>query len=357
MNFLPTEDHVKVSGRTIFRDNVRYLGYSATSISFCFTGCKAQAVMISDPADWPEEQHAWIGIFVNDNPEPSKRIELKELRQTIDLYEAKTPETVTITIMKYSEPEYAICGIEELIIDTDTLLAPPAPKTRKIQIIGDSITCGYGVEGSVSDLLHNTAVENPTKSYSVKTARALDADFEIVAWNGKGVISAYIEEGDQADDSWLVPMLYEYTDAGCCQQFFHEPPSMWEKWDHTRFEPDLITVYLGTNDASYTKNYPERKKAFSLVYQGFLRNIHAKHPQAKILCMLGTMDQTLCSTVQHAVKEFSKANEDVSIKYLQLPLQDEENDGIGTFWHPTEATHEKTAQLVIAAAKKLMGWE
>ena len=357
MNFLPTEDHVKVSGRTIYRDNVRYLGYSATSISFCFTGCKAQAVMISDPADWPEEQHARVGIFVNDNPEPSKRIELKELRQTIDLYEAKTPETVTITIMKYSEPEYAICGIEELIIDTDTLLAPPAPKNRKIQIIGDSITCGYGVEGSASDLLHDTAVENPTKSYSVKTARALDADFEIVAWNGKGVISAYIGEGDQADDSWLVPMLYEYTDAGCCQQFFHEPPSMWEKWDHTRFEPDLITVYLGTNDASYTKNYPERKKAFSLVYQGFLRNIHAKHPQAKILCMLGTMDQTLCSTVQHAVKEFSKANEDVSIKYLQLPLQDEENYGIGTFWHPTEATHEKTAQLVIAAAKKLMGWE
>ena len=232
MNFLPTEDHVKVSGRTIYRDNVRYLGYSATSISFCFTGCKAQAVMISDPADWPEEQHARVGIFVNDNPEPSKRIELKELRQTIDLYEAKTPETVTITIMKYSEPEYAICGIEELIIDTDTLLAPPAPKNRKIQIIGDSITCGYGVEGSASDLLHDTAVENPTKSYSVKTARALDADFEIVAWNGKGVISAYIGEGDQADDSWLVPMLYEYTDAGCCQQFFHEPPSMWEKWDH-----------------------------------------------------------------------------------------------------------------------------
>ena len=116
MNFLPTEDHVKVSGRTIYRDNVRYLGYSATSISFCFTGCKAQAVMISDPADWPEEQHARVGIFVNDNPEPSKRIELKELRQTIDLYEAKTPETVTITIMKYSEPEYAICGIEELIL-------------------------------------------------------------------------------------------------------------------------------------------------------------------------------------------------------------------------------------------------
>ena len=83
MHFLPTEDHVKVSGRTIFRDNVRYLGYSATSISFCFTGQKAQAVIISDPADWPEEHHAWIGIFINDASEPAKRVELTRLRPWI----------------------------------------------------------------------------------------------------------------------------------------------------------------------------------------------------------------------------------------------------------------------------------
>ncbi len=358
MQFLPTEENVKIGGRTIFRDNIRYLGYSATSISFRFTGKKAQAVIISDPADWPDEHHAWIGIFINDATVPVKRVELQKLRQTVDLYDAETTQTVTVTIMKYSEPEYAICGIEKLIIDTDELLTPPPAKSRRIQMIGDSITCGYGVEGSVEDLVHDTAVENPTKSYSVKTARALDADFEIVAWNGKGVISAYIgEDDDQPDDSWLVPMLYEYTDAGCCQQFFHEPPSMWEKWDHSSFEPDLITVYLGTNDASYTKNYPERKKAFGLVYQGFLRNIHQKHPHAKILCMLGTMEYSLCSTVQHAVKEFSNANKDVEIKYLQLPPQDEENDGLGTFWHPTEATHEKAAQLVIHAAKELMGWD
>jgi lysophospholipase L1-like esterase len=152
-------------------------------------------------------------------------------------------------------------------------------------------------------------------------------------------------------------MLYEYTDAGCCQQFFQEPPSLWERWDHSRFEPELVTVFLGTNDASYTKNFPERKKGFSLMYQSFLRKIHQRHPQAKILCMLGTMDQSLCSTVNHAVREFSKSCENASVKYLQLPLQDEETDGTGTFWHPTEATHEKIAALVTDAAKKLMEWD
>jgi hypothetical protein len=357
MEFLATEDNVKVCGRTIYREGVRYLGYSATSISFCFTGKRASAVFISDPDDWPKEHHAWVGVFINEQTTPANRIELTRLRQEITLYESDTEGTVTVTIMKFSEPEYAVCGVESLRIDTDVLLPPPTPKKRRIQIIGDSITCGYGVEGSPEDTLHDTAVENPVKSYSVKTAQALDADFEIVAWNGKGVISAYIGDENQADDSWLVPMLYEYTDAGCCQQFFHEPPSLWEKWNHSSFEPDLVTVFLGTNDASYTKNFPERKKAFSLLYQGFLRNIHQKHPHAKILCMLGTMEQSLCATLNHAVKEFSKSCEEVEIKYLQLPLQDEAADGTGTFWHPTEATHEKIAALVTDAAKKLMGWE
>jgi hypothetical protein len=357
MDFQATEDKVKICGRTIYREGVRYLGYSATSVSFCFTGKEAHALILSDPDNWPKEHHAWIGVFLGGEQTPAKRVELTKLRQDVTLYHADHEETVTITIMKFSEPEYAICGIESLHIDTDKLLPPPAPKSRKIQLIGDSITCGYGVEGSPEDTLHDTAVENPVKAYSVKTARALDADFEIVAWNGKGIISAYIGDEDQADDSWLIPMLYEYTDAGCCQQFFHEPPSLWESWDHHRFEPDLVTLFLGTNDASYTKNIPERKKGFSLMYQSFLRKIHNRHPQAKILCMLGTMDMSLCSTVNHAVKEFCAACPDAEVKYLQLPIQDEATDSTGTFWHPTEATHEKIAALVTASAKKLMGWE
>ena len=58
-------------------------------------------------------------------------------------------------------------------------------------IIGDSITCGYGVEGDVEDEIFCTAKENPSKAYSLLTAQELNAEYQIVAWNGKGVISAY----------------------------------------------------------------------------------------------------------------------------------------------------------------------
>ncbi len=356
MKFYTDEQYVKITGRTLYRDHIRYLGYSATSVSFRFTGKKATACLISDPENHPKESHAWIAVYINDAEEPLKRMELTQERQEVILYESQQEDTVTVMIMKYSEPEYAICGIESITIDTDELLPPPEKKQRQIQIIGDSITCGFGIEGSVEDLVHNTAMENPAKAYSVLTARALDADVEIVAWNGKGVFSSYIgEDSNTPDRSWLVPMLYEYTDAGCCMQYFHEPEKQWEKWDASRLTPDLVIVYLGTNDASYTRGIPERNQEFNQAYQQLLQNIHSRHPQAKILCTLGSMDPRLNSTVEQAVSEFAEKVPDVGITYLPLPNQREE-DGLGTFWHPTPITHKKAAALITERAREFMDW-
>lgn len=356
MNFYADEQHVKITGRTLYRDHIRYLGYSATSISFRFTGKRASACLISDPENWPQENHAWIAVYINEAEKPLKRIELTKHKEDILLYESNQEDTVTVTIMKYSEPEYAVCGIESITIDSGHLLPPPGRKQRQIQIIGDSITCGYGVEGSVEDLVHNTATENPSKAYSVLTAKALDADLEIVAWNGKGVLSSYIgDDMETPDQSWLVPMLYEYTDAGCCKQYFQEPQEKWEKWDSSRLTPDLVIVYLGTNDASYTREIPERNQEFCQAYQKLLQNIHTKHPHAKILCTIGTMDPRLNTTIEQAASAFAETVPNIDISYLALPPQLDE-DGLGTFWHPTPATHQKAAALITERARKLMDW-
>lgn len=357
MRFWAEEDKVKVTGRTIYRDNVRYLGYSASSVAFCFTGKKASVRLLSDARGRSPESHAWVAVYLNADPEPIRRLELTREHQTFVIYEGEEEATVTLTIMKYSEPEYGICGIEELEIDSDCLLPPPEKKERKLQIIGDSITCGYGIEGSVEVLEFTTAQENPAKAYSVLAAKALDADLEIVAWNGKGVVSAYIgEDVQEPDQSWLVPMLYQYTDAGCSKEYFRESEEQWEKWDFQRFVPDLVIVFLGTNDASYTRQIPERNREFCDAYQELLSRIQDNYPKAAILCMLGTMDQRLCSTVEQAVGEFSKKKPEARISYLHLPLQADE-DGLGTFWHPTPATHQKVAELVTARAREMMNWD
>ncbi len=356
MRFEVNESNSKISGRTYFSDGTCYLGYSASSISFRFFGKKAAASIISNPDDVAPENRAWIAIYIDDSKEPAKRVELAGQSQEVVLYESGSARDVNIVIMKYTEPEYAVCGIKYLEIDDDAVLfPPPPPKKRRIQIIGDSITCGYGVEGNVDELVFKTSEENPSKSYSVLVAKDLDADFEIVAWNGKGVVSSYIEDDGPADGSWLVPMLYDYTDAGLCRFYFHEEKEKWQLWRHDRFEPDIITINLGTNDASYTRQIPERDEEFIKAYVDFLEKLHNIHQNAAILCMLGTMDQRLCPAVESAVGKFKDANKDVNISYLHLPMQLDE-DGLGTFWHPSEATQKKTAELVAARISEMMDW-
>ena len=54
MKFQADKKHVSVTGRTIYREGIRYLGYSATSISFKFVGTKATAEIVSDASKHTE---------------------------------------------------------------------------------------------------------------------------------------------------------------------------------------------------------------------------------------------------------------------------------------------------------------
>ena len=119
--------------------------------------------------------------------------------------------------------------------------------------------------------------------------------------------------------------------------------------------PDLIILHLGTNDSSYTRGDEKKNAEFLEAYDAFLETIHKKAPQAKILCILGVMDQRLCSTVSEAVRKFKENHREADVSYLELPLQSEE-DGIGTFCHPTYATNRKVAKLVSERVREMTGW-
>lgn len=363
MKFQADKKHVRVTGRTVFREGIRYLGYSATTISFCFTGTKAVAKIQSNASTHSKLEYAWVAVFVDDETQPAKRICLDQDEQDIVLYEGKETADRQITLMKYTEAEYAACGIVELEISDanhpgqERLLPPPDHKERVVEFFGDSITCGYGVEGNVEVLELNTAEENPMKSYSLMTAQLLDAEANLVSWNGKGVITSYIgdEEDAEKDDSWLMPYLYQYTDAGLERDYFANPVDQWEKWSFEEYHPQLVIVYLGTNDASYTRDIPERQKEFEDAYVDLLGMLQKHNPGVAILCTIGAMDQRLNGPISDAVKRFDQANPESKICFVQLPEQDEA-DGLGTFWHPTEKTNRKCAKLIADAAKELMNW-
>lgn len=74
MRFTATEENVKVTGRTLFVEGTRYLGYSGSSISFTFVGKKASACIWSNAEEFGQELQGRIAVYVDGGEISSIRI-------------------------------------------------------------------------------------------------------------------------------------------------------------------------------------------------------------------------------------------------------------------------------------------
>ena len=345
MNILENEKNYRLGGRHTWQNGILYLAYSASYMEFCCEGtCTVTAELVSDGIPEGKEYTAWAAVFVNDEEQPSKRFELKKGTQTYTLYEADCEENIKIRLMKYSEAAFSSLGIKAIHVEGGALLTPPQEPQKLIQFIGDSITCGYGIEGTVNVDVFNTTQENPWNAYACRTARLLNADFELVSWSGNGVISHFVDEtvNEQRHDKPWMQELYPYSDREL-EERLGKSESELTVWTDER-EPDVIIVHLGTNDGSYTRFIEERNALFVESYVAFLKQIRQLHANAPIICMLGVMRQELNDQVAKAVA-LARQQGDSNAYFIDVPLA-RDWDGLGTDNHPSPRTHEKMAELL-----------
>ena len=236
---------------------------------------------------------------------------------------------------------YALEGYEMkprfrgFIIDGDILPVAEKPDL-KIEFIGNSITCGYGIEDDVPEHDFSYDTENHTMTYAYKAARALDADFNVVARSGIGIYRNY--GGPKEGDRQTMPMEYDYT-----MLYDHD-----HEWDHSKFHPDIICINLGTNDTSEDNYdiaiYEER-------YREFLRHLRDLHPQAKIVLLTGCMLQGQALTDVKTVLD-RLASEDERIYRFDMSPQTGEL-GYGASWHPSARQAELMADELIPFLREI----
>ena len=351
MNLLKNKEAYRVSGRTTWQDDVLYLGYSASFMEFSFKGTRAEAEFVTDRLDWPEIHRAQVAVFVNGEGTPVLRFPLKKERERFVLFESDKATDVTLRIMKYSEAAFNALGIAAVEVEGE-FLPPPADKSKKIEIIGDSITCGYGIEGVVDVDTFTTAQENPWNAYACRVARTLDADFSLISWSGNGIISHWIPEdvNEARNEEALMPELYPYEDYSADLRRGKKYADFIRR-DFSSYQPQLIIINLGTNDGSYTRNIPARDRAFVNGYVKFLRQVREVNPEANILCTIGVMATASKDLVGEAVARINDFG-DNKVFFKEAFLQNGEVDGIGADWHPTESTQKKLAEYLVDYIKE-----
>lgn len=333
-------------GRTLMRNGTLWLGYSLTGAEFDFDGTSLSAELTTDWVNdeaWKENFQPYMAVLVNGKL--SKRFAVSEGTAEYELYRSEKAEKVRIRLVKLSENVFSKVGVLSFNANGKLTATKPCSE-RRIEFVGDSITCGFGIEGkSVCDNFR-TSTENPLINYASLTANGLGAEYQLTSWTAIGVYSNSVKDESvtEPDNAWTMPVIYDYTDKAVDGMLGNEP----EKWDFSRFAPQLIVVNLGTNDKDFTRGIPERTAAFENCYCEFIAHIREKNPQAHIICALGAMGRELLPQVENAVKVLA----DERITSLGFDVQREE-DGIGSEWHPSAVTHRKMADKLIAEIKRL----
>lgn len=342
-----TAENVKLLGRTAEDNGILWLALSASGVEFTFSGTKASVTLVGDSMiSAGKDKQARFAVYVDGDRTIDQQLDAAE--KTIEIYNGEAKET-TISIIKLSEAAESIFGIKSIDVEGGEI-APTAAKELKIEFVGDSITCGYGVDDEVKENHFSTSTEDATKAFAYKTAMALDADYSLVSYSGHGIISGYTTN-DKKVTTQLVPPVYEKFAKSYGSTDTFSPIAV--DWDFSRFQPDFVVINLGTNDASYCGSDRERVTDYAENYAKFLKTVRENNPDAHIICALGVMGDTLYTGVKKAVSLYTEETGDTNVSHLRLKPQDG-STGYAADWHPTEATHEIAAATLVEEIKSLM---
>ncbi len=308
--------------------------WPASTIAFTVSG-GAVRVRLADGG-----RNRWQ-IVVDGEPRPALSLELGEHDYLVarDLPEGRH----LVELVKCTESFVGITRFLGLEIDDSARLLPTEARARRIEVIGDSISCGYGNEAASPDQPFSPKTENAWLAYGAVAARAVQADYFCIAWSGKKL---------WPDNS--IADLYDATLPG-------EQGSA--PWDFSLWTPDVVVINLGTNDF-YGRPSPD-PAGWVDAYVKFIARLRVHYPRAAIYCTLGTMLEDRPPTFRprgialDCLRKIAAAANSGSdappVRLIDFGVQSREN-GIGANWHPSAKTHALMADQLAAALRKDLGW-
>jgi lysophospholipase L1-like esterase len=331
----PDDPNITLIGRFDKRDPAGpRCAWSGSSIRVKFSGAAANVLLKDAGADF-------VQVLIDEKP--TRVLALKPDQTVYEAAAGLSDGEHTLELFKRSEAfgsNIQLLGFQ-LEAGKKLLPAPPAAK-RRIELIGDSITCGYGNESANQNEHFTPATENNYLAYGPLAARAVKADCVEIAWSGKKL----------APDNTIVE-LYDLA----------LPVDKASTWDFSKWIPDAVIINLGTND--FGPGNPD-EKMWTTAYQNFVAHIRKNYPKAHIFLAVGSMmsdawpkDRNALTTIKNYINSVIDAEAkagDKNIHFLEFTPQDGTADGLGGDWHPSLKTHQKMADKLVEALKKELKW-
>lgn len=330
----PAHRDLRYSGRTgeVEKGQVA-LGWSGTRVRLRFKGTSVAARLSDDT-----KQNC---VLVRIDGIPRAKLRLDAPDNTYILASELPPGEHTVELVRVTE---AMLGLPRFLGFTlnpgATVLPWGREPDRRILFVGDSITCGYGVDADDPKTPFSAATENFCESYTGLTVAALQADYLVVSRSGIGMLRNY--DGPREGNPDAMPAIFP-------RQFFQtEQP----RWNPATFKPQLICINLGTNDFSTAG--PDVEK-FVAAYRTFATGLLQQYPRAKLLLLQGPMNNSPeLRDALHRVLATLPPKLAARTSCFELTAQG--SLGFGADWHPNRAQSQRNAAELIPHLRQLMGW-
>lgn len=323
-----TDPHITTMGRIVKNaDDSAQFAFPGVSFFISFEGKELSLDAVSSG------DQSYIEVIV-DKGEP-KIIKLSSSTKTINLVHDSSVKKHSVEIIHRSETWHGTVTFKKFATDGKFLKARLLPN-RKIMVLGDSVTCSEAID-RIDGGKKDTSWWNPRLSYSMLTAKALNAQVNLVCMGGRGLIRSWNGKTDEHN----LPDFYQFAVAT------DKDPI---PWDHTQYDPDLIVSAIGTND--FSQGIPERE-TYVNTYVKLLLVLLANHKHAQIVLMEGSIldgdnKAALIDYLQEAIKR-------VNDKRVHLAKANH-YPGDKTDGHPTKEQHAVMAKDLIPQLKAIMKW-
>jgi Carbohydrate esterase 2 N-terminal/GDSL-like Lipase/Acylhydrolase family len=282
-NFISFDNkHLAFEGRIGFSDSCAAFYWTGTNVTINVKKAGDVKALLADSKD---ENYLYIIIDGDSAGATKLRIDHDKKLYTLAHFSDDAAHRVQLfKITNTDDHMIRFFGFETG--DGSTVLASNKKSKRKIEFIGNSITCGHGVEVTDSSDSGAPMYFNNYKTYAAITARHFNAQYHCTAKSGIGIMVSWFPQ--------IMPEIFDGLD----------PNDSTTNWNFATYQPDIVVVNLFQND-SWIVNQPDNEQfkarfgttkpsedAIVAAYAAFIRTVRMHYPKARIICCLGNMDAT-----------------------------------------------------------------
>lgn len=341
--------------------NAPRCSYASCRIIARFDGTKVTAKMQEQFYSWMEGAPSEWDVIVDG--QTKQKLVMSAAETEFVLAEGLPPGTHVVELYKRSEPQTGTTQFKGFDFNGGTLLSPPARKTRRIEIVGDSSSTGFGVEGvGLTDPAdgkcpganHAAKYQNFRKAYGALLGNIFDAEVYASSLSGKGIY-----QNIWSHDVDTLPTLFVRTlpieDKG-------------NTWDFNSWKPDVVVVMAGGNDFA-TRQPVDTGAAtvqqFTDAYRQFTAKLRQEYPQAHLILTVspttddnepvGSNTRTNITTGAQTVATERNAQGDTKT-YFFAPVKAVKSEMTGCYGHGSPQFHERVAKELEAFIKPKLGW-